>query len=323
MTTMTMSKALNEALRDSMTQDPSVVLMGQDVGKLGGVFRVTAGLRDDFGDRRVVNTPLGEAGIVGTAIGLAMRGYRPIVEIQFDGFVFPAVNQIVTQLAKYRHRSSGDISMPIVVRIPIGGGIGAVEHHSESPETYFTHTPGLRVVTCSGPQDAYSLLRASVECDDPVVFLEPKRGYWFKADVDTSVTVPLDRAVVARSGQDITIVAYGPTMDTALDAAEEMKEEGIDAEVIDLRSLAPLDMTTVFESVRRTGRLIVVHEASLSHGMGAEIAARAQEQLFYNLEAPVLRVTGFDTPYPPNRIEEQWLPSVDRVMTAVRESMEY
>jgi len=322
-TTMTMSKALNAALRDSMDADVNVVLMGEDVGQLGGVFRVTDGLRDQFGDRRVVNAPLGEAGIIGTAVGLAMRGYRPICEIQFDGFVFPGVNQIVTQLAKYRHRTLGGIGLPVVVRIPVGGGIGAIEHHSESPEIYFAHTPGLRVVTCSNPQDAYSLLRSAVECDDPVVFLEPKRRYWSKADIDTSMSVPLGQASVARSGRDVTIVAYGPTVDTALEAAEELATEGVEAEVIDLRSLAPLDLTSIFESVRRTGRLVVVHEASLSHGMGAEIAARVQEQLFYFLEAPVFRVTGFDTPYPPSRVEELWLPTVDRVIAAVRESVEH
>lgn len=323
MTTMTMSKALNTALRDSMDADANVVLMGEDVGQLGGVFRVTDGLRDQFGDRRVVNAPLGEAGIIGAAVGLAMRGYRPICEIQFDGFVFPGVNQIVTQLAKYRHRTSGSIGLPVVIRIPVGGGIGAIEHHSESPEIYFTHTPGLRVVTCSNSQDAYSLLRSAVECDDPVVFLEPKRLYWSKSDTDTSLAMPLGQASVARSGRDVTIVAYGPTVDTALEAADELVADGVEVEVLDLRSLAPLDLTSIFDSVRRTGRLVIVHEASLSHGMGAEIAARVQEQLFYSLEAPVIRVTGFDTPYPPSRVEELWLPTVDRVLAAVRESLEH
>ncbi len=324
MAQMTMAKALNEGLRKSMETDPKIILMGEDIGKLGGVFRVTDGLQKDFGEARVFDTPLAESGIIGTAIGLAIRGYRPVCEIQFDGFVYPAYDQIVSQLAKYHARSRGQVKMPITVRIPFGGGIGAVEHHSESPEAYFAHTAGLKVVSCSNPVDAYFMIQQAVASNDPVIFFEPKRRYWEKADVDISMTPdPLWGARVVRPGTDATLVAYGPMVKTCLDAATAAQEDGRSLEVIDLRSVSPLDYPTVFESVRRTKRLVVVHEAPSFVGVGTEIAARVQEELYYEMEAPVLRVTGFDTPYPPSRIEEEYLPDLDRVLHAVDRSLGY
>ncbi|HEU5269194.1 MAG TPA: alpha-ketoacid dehydrogenase subunit beta [Jatrophihabitans sp.] len=321
---LSMAGALNAALRNRMEADPKVLVMGLDVGKLGGVFRVTDGLQKDFGEERVVDAPLGEAGIIGTAVGLAIRGYRPVCEIQFDGFVYPAFDQIVCQVAKFHNRSLGQVKMPITVRIPYGGGIGAVEHHSESPEAYFAHTAGLKVVTCANPSDAYWMLRQSIDCDDPVIFFEPKRRYWAKGAVDTEATPPpLHSARVVRPGKDVTLVAYGPMVATALDAASAALEDGHEIEVIDLRSLSPIDIGPVVRSVTKTGRLVVVHEASVTLGMGAEIAARVQERAFYSLEAPVLRVGGFDTPYPASRIEEEWLPDVDRILDAVDRSLAY
>ncbi|WP_030175529.1 alpha-ketoacid dehydrogenase subunit beta [Spirillospora albida] len=319
MTTLTLGKALNEGLRKAMDDDPKVLIMGEDVGKLGGVFRITDGLQKDFGEERVIDTPLAESGIVGTAIGLALRGYRPVVEIQFDGFVFPAVDQIITQLAKMRMRSLGKVELPVVVRIPCGGGIGAVEHHSESPEVYFTHTAGLRVVACSNPADAYSMIQQSIASPDPVVFFEPKRRYWDKADVDTETAdwTPLHAARVVRPGDDVTVLSYGPAVKTCLEAAVAAGEEGRSVEVIDLRSLNPLDIETVTASVHRTGRCVVVHEAAVFSGYGAELAARITERCFYRLEAPVLRVGGFSTPYPPSRIEDHYLPDLDRILDAV------
>jgi len=321
--TVSMVKALNDGLRQALLDDPKVLLMGEDIGRLGGVFRVTDGLRKEFGDLRVIDTPLGEAGIVGAAIGLAMRGYRPVCEIQFDGFVYPAVNQIISQLAKLRHRSAGLLSMPVVIRIPYGGGIGSIEHHSESPETYFAHTAGLKVVTCSSPHDAFHMIRQAVRDDDPVVFLEPKRHYWTKGEVDQGAELPLHRAEIRRTGTDVTLIAYGPTVPAALKAADAAAEEGRSVEVVDLRSLSPWDITTVRASVRRTGRAVVVHEAALSHGFGAEVAARLQDEEFYHLEAPVVRVTGYDTPYPPSRLESDWLPGVDRILNAIDRSLSY
>jgi pyruvate dehydrogenase E1 component beta subunit len=321
MTTLTLSKAINEGLRKSLEADPKVLIMGEDVGKLGGVFRVTDGLQKDFGESRVVDTPLAESGIVGTAIGLALRGYRPVCEIQFDGFVFPAFDQIVSQLAKQRLRSLGHVTMPVVIRIPYGGGIGAVEHHSESPEALFVHTAGLRVVACSGPQDAYTMIQQSIACDDPVIFFEPKRRYWDKAEVDTASglagALPLTSARTMTEGTDVTVLGYGPMVRTCVEAAVAAREDGRSAEVIDLRSLSPLDIETVVASVRRTGRCVVVHEAPVTAGLGAEIAARVTEACFYHLEAPVLRVGGFSTPYPPSRLEEYYLPDLDRVLDAV------
>jgi 2-oxoisovalerate dehydrogenase E1 component beta subunit len=322
--TLTIGKALNTGLRRAMEDDAKVVLLGEDIGKLGGVFRITDGLQKDFGEQRVIDTPLAESGIVGTAVGLAIRGYRPVVEIQFDGFVYPAYNQIVCQVAKMHYRSRGKVNIPMVIRIPFGGGIGAVEHHSESPEAYFAHTAGLKVVSCSNPNDAHWMIQQAIASDDPIVFFEPKRRYWEKGDVDLEGTihdrVPLHSAQVVRSGADATIVAYGPMVRTALDAAKAAAEDGRDLEVIDLRSISPLDMGPVFESVRKTGHLIVVHEAPSNIGVGAEISARVTENCFYSLEAPVLRVTGFDIPYPAARVEEEFLPDLDRVLDAVDRS---
>ncbi len=324
MTTMSMAKAINAGLRKAMEDDPKVVLMGEDIGKLGGVFRITDALQKDFGEARVIDTPLAESGIIGTAVGMAIRGYRPVCEIQFDGFVYPAFDQIVSQVAKIHNRSAGAVKMPIVIRIPFGGGIGAVEHHSESPEAYFAHTAGLKVVSCSNPADAYFMIQQAIASDDPVVFFEPKRRYWTKAEVDPDVQPgPLHKAQVVRPGSDATVVAYGPMVITALEAATAAAEEGREIEVIDLRSLSPIDTPTLVESVRRTGHLITVHEASVTLGLGAEIAARVQEKAFYSLEAPVLRVGGFDTPYPASRIEEEWLPDIDRILDAVDRSLAY
>jgi len=321
MTVLTLSKAINEGLRKSLEADPKVLIMGEDVGKLGGVFRVTDGLQKDFGESRVVDTPLAESGIVGTAIGLALRGYRPVCEIQFDGFVFPAFDQIVSQLAKQRLRSLGKVKMPVVIRIPCGGGIGAVEHHSESPEVYFVHAAGLRVVACSGPADAFTMIQQSIASDDPVIFFEPKRRYWDKAEVDTaadlSAAVPLTSARTVAEGSDVTVVTYGPLVRTCVEAAVAAREDGRSVDVIDLRSLSPLDIGTVVASVRKTGRCVVVHEAPVTAGLGAEIAARVTQECFYHLEAPVLRVGGFSTPYPPSRLEEHYLPDLDRVLDAV------
>ena len=324
MATLTIGKALNEGLRKALEADPKVLIMGEDVGKLGGVFRITDGLQKDFGDERVIDTPLAESGIIGTAIGLAIRGYRPVCEIQFDGFVYPAYDQIVSQVAKMHYRSRGKLRLPMVIRIPFGGGIGAVEHHSESPEAYFAHTAGLKVVACSNPADAFSMIQQAIATDDPVIFFEPKRRYWEKGEVDTAVPIgeayPLFASRVVRPGTEVTLVAYGPMVRTALDAATAAAEEGRELEVIDLRSLSPMDLDPVFDSVRRTGRLVVVHEAAGNGGLGGEIAARVTEECFYSLEAPVLRVTGFDTPYPPARIEEEYLPDLDRVLDAVDRS---
>ena len=322
MTTITFGKAINEGLRRALADDDKVVLLGEDIGTLGGVFRITDGLKAEFGEHRVVDTPLSEAGIVGTAVGLAYRGFRPVVEIQFDGFVYPAFDQIVAQVAKLHYRSRGTVRMPIVIRIPFGGGIGAAEHHSESPEAYFTHTAGLRVIACSNPADAYVMIRQAIASDDPVVFLEPKRRYWEKAPVDTDATPePLFASRVVRGGDDLTVLAYGPMVKTALQAAEAAAEEGRSLEVVDLRTLSPLDLEPVFESVRRTGRCVVVHEAPVTLGLGSEIAARITEQCFYSLEAPVLRVGGYDTPYPPSKLEEEYLPDLDRVLDAVDRSL--
>jgi 2-oxoisovalerate dehydrogenase E1 component subunit beta len=322
METLTIGKALNTGLRRALEDDPKVLIMGEDVGKLGGVFRITDGLQKDFGEARVFDTPLAESGIIGTAVGLAIRGYRPVCEIQFDGFVYPGFDQIVSQVAKIHNRSNGKIKMPITIRIPYGGGIGAVEHHSESPEAYFAHTAGLKVVSCSNPSDAYWMIQQASKSDDPVIFFEPKRRYWVKGEL-ADQPAPLHQARVVRPGRDATIVAYGPMVATALEAASAAEDDGHDIEVIDLRSISPIDTATVVASVERTGRLVVVHEASVSHGVGAELPPRVQEKAFYSLEAPVLRVGGFDTPYPASRLEEEWLPTVDRILDAVDRSLEY
>ncbi|MBQ1074204.1 alpha-ketoacid dehydrogenase subunit beta [Micromonospora sp. C31] len=319
--TLTLGKALNTGLRKALENDPKVVIMGEDVGKLGGVFRITDGLQKDFGDQRVIDTPLAESGIIGTAVGLAIRGFRPVCEIQFDGFVYPAYDQIVSQVAKMHYRSQGKVRIPMVIRIPFGGGIGAVEHHSESPEAYFAHTAGLKVVSCANPQDAYTMIQQAIASDDPIVFLEPKRRYWEKGPVELDAPLsgayPLHSSRVVRTGADATVLAYGPMVRTCLDAATAAAEDGRELEVIDLRSLSPLDLTAAYESVRRTGRCVVVHEAPGNLGLGSEIAARITEECFYSLESPVLRVTGFDTPYPASRVEEEYLPDLDRVLDAV------
>jgi pyruvate dehydrogenase E1 component beta subunit len=311
-------------LRAAMEADPKVLVMGEDVGKLGGVFRVTDGLQKDFGEDRVIDTPLAESGILGTAVGLAMCGYRPVCEIQFDGFVYPAYDQIVSQVAKMHFRSRGKLTMPIVIRIPFGGGIGAVEHHSESPEAYFAHTAGLKVVACSNPVDAYWMIQQAIAADDPIVFFEPKRRYWEKGELDEQATPdPLFSSRVVLAGADVTVLAYGPMVKTAIQAATAAADEGRSLEVIDLRTLSPLDMGPVLASARKTGRVVVVHEAPVTLGLGSEIAARVTEECFYALEAPVIRVGGFDTPYPPSRIEEEYLPDLDRVLDAVDRSLAY
>jgi 2-oxoisovalerate dehydrogenase E1 component beta subunit len=327
MSKITLAKGITMGLRRAMEGDPKVLVMGEDVGKLGGVFRVTDGLQKDFGEDRVIDTPLAESGIIGTAIGLALRGYRPVCEIQFDGFIYPAFDQIVSQLAKMRARALGKVSLPVVIRIPVGGGIGAVEHHSESNEAYFAHTAGLRVVACSNPVDAYFMVQQAIAADDPVLLYEPKRRYWEKAELDEALTLedalPLHSARVMREGSDLTVATYGPLVKTALEAATAAEQDGISLEVVDLRSLSPLDMATLRASVEKTGRLVVTHEAPVFLGMGAEVAARVTEACFYALEAPVLRVGGFDTPYPPSRVEEDYLPDLDRILDAVDRSLAF
>jgi 2-oxoisovalerate dehydrogenase E1 component beta subunit len=324
MTSLTIAKALTAGLRKAMENDPKVVLMGEDIGKLGGVFRVTEGLQKDFGEERVIDTPLAEAGIVGTAIGLALRGYRPVVEIQFDGFVYPAFDHIVSQVAKMRARSLGYVTLPMVIRIPVGGGIGAVEHHSESNEAYFAHTAGLRVVTVSNPQDAFWGVQQAIETDDPVIFYEPKRRYWDKGDVDDSgASRGLFEAAVLKEGTDCTLVAYGPMVKTCLQAAQAADDEGKSLEVVDLRSISPLDIDTLVASVEKTSRMVVVHEASTNVGVGAEIAAAVTQRAFYSLEAPVMRVGGYNLPYPPSRLEEEFLPDLDRVLDTVDRALAF
>ena len=318
-----MAKALNDGLRAAMERDPKVLIMGEDVGRLGGVFRITDGLQKDFGEQRVLDTPLSESGIIGAAIGLAVRGFRPVCEIQFDGFVFPGYDQIVSQLAKLRYRTQGTVPVPVVVRIPFGGGIGAVEHHSESPESLFAHVAGLKVVACATPADAHWMIQQAIAGDDPVIFFEPKRRYWEKGtvDPDLSAAPPLHSSRVVRPGLTLTVVTYGPMVKTCLEAATAAAEDGQDLEVIDLRTLSPLDLGPVVESVRRTGRLVVVSEAPSESSITSEVAARIQQECFFSLEAPVLRVTGFDTPYPPSRLEDDYLPDLDRVLDAVDRSL--
>jgi 2-oxoisovalerate dehydrogenase E1 component beta subunit len=319
-----MVEAINLALRDAMHADDRVLVFGEDVGPLGGVFRVTAGLTDEFGTGRCFDTPLAESAVLGVAVGLAIRGFRPVPEIQFDGFTYPAFEQLISHVAKYHNRSQGAVRMPITIRIAAFGGIGAAEHHSESLETYLAHTAGLKVVSPATPEDAYSMLREAIASDDPVVFLEPKRRYWTRAlGPIPTVTEPMDRAVVRRTGTDVTLVAYGPMVGVALEAADAAAAEGWSLEVVDLRSLAPLDEDTVVASVERTHRCVVVHEAPRLVGFGAEVAASVQERAFWHLEAPVLRATGFDTPYPPARLESRWLPGVDRILDTVERVLAY
>jgi len=316
-----MAKSINEGLRRAMADDERVLLMGEDIGKLGGVFRVTDGLLDQFGARRVIDTPLAESGIMGTAVGLAFRGFRPVVEIQFDGFVYPAFDQIVCQVAKLHYRTRGNVTMPITIRIPWAGGVGAAEHHSESPEAYFVHTSGLRVIAVSNPQDAYVLLRQAIASNDPVVYFEPKRLYHQKGEVDLDIDLadapPMGLARIAREGSDVTLLTYGAQVSTAMDAAIAAEDDGISIEVIDLRSISPVDYRTVSASVRKTGRVVVTHEAAREAGVGAELAASVTEQCFNYLEAPPVRVTGHDIPYPPAKLEKYHLPDLDRILDAV------
>ena len=326
MATMTIAKAINEGLRATLTDNPKSLLMGEDIGHLGGVYRVTDGLIKEFGDDRVLDTPLAESGIVGTAIGLALRGYSPVCEIQFDGFVYPAFNQITTQLAKIHARSLGKLTVPVVIRIPYGGGIGSIEHHSESPEALFAHTAGLRIITPSNAHDAYWMIQKAVECQDPVIFFEPKRRYWLKGEVDVQnpgLSADPFKAHVVREGSDATIVAYGPLVPVALAAANAAVEDGRSIEVIDLRSISPLDFDTVEASVKKTGRLIVAHEAPTFGGIGGEIAARISERAFLHLEAPVIRVGGFHMPYPVAKVEEDYLPDIDKILEALDRSLAY
>jgi len=322
--TMPMAKALNAGLRKAMADDPKVLLMGEDIGPLGGVFRITEGLQAEFGKHRVMDTPLAESGIVGTAIGLAMGGYRPVVEIQFDGFIFPGFDQITSQLAKLTNRHEGQISMPLVIRVPFGGHIGAVEHHQESPETYFAHTPGLRVVSPSTPHDAYWMIQEAIASNDPVMFFEPKSRYWPKGEVDlASNTAPLHASRVIREGTEITLLGYGPMVNVLLSAAELAAEEGTSVEVVDLRSLSPIDYAPIVASVQKTGRLVIAAEAPGFVSVSSEIAATVTERAFYSLESPVLRVAGFDAPFPPAKLETTYLPDVDRVLEAVDRAMAY
>ena len=315
---VTIAGALTAALRDALEEDPNVVIFGEDVGPLGGVFRVTEGLSKQFGETRIWDSPLAEAGIVGTAIGMAMYGLRPVVEMQFDAFSYPAFEQITSHLAKMHNRTKGRVTLPIVIRIPYAGGIGGVEHHSDSSEAYWTHTPGLTVVTPSNPADAYSMLREAIASDDPVIFLEPKSRYWTKEALSLPVrTAPMTKAVVLREGSDVTLLAYGPTVKTALQAADAGAAEGLSVEVVDLRSLSPFDDETVGQSVRKTSRAAVIHEASQFGGYGAEVAARVTERQFFHLSAPILRITGFDIPFPSPKLEEHNLPSAERVLAAL------
>lgn len=321
---LSIAKAINAGLRKAMTDSDRVLVFGEDVAQLGGVFRITEGLLDDFGDKRIFNSPIAESGIIGTAIGLAMRGFRPVAEIQFDGFIYPAFDQIVSQLAKLTNRSEGHLKMPVVVRVPYGGGIGAVEHHSESPEAYFAHTAGLRVISPSNPNDAYWMIQQAIDSDDPVIFFEPKRRYWQKGQVNLDVApMSMHKAVTVKEGTDLTMVCYGPMVVPALQAAELAAAEGISIEVIDIRSLSPIDFGHIVESVKKTGRMIVTHEAGTFVSISSEIAAKISELCFYYLEAPVLRVGGFDVPYPAAKLEELYLPDADRLMEAVDRVMAY
>jgi pyruvate dehydrogenase E1 component beta subunit len=314
---MTLAKAINAGLRQALADDPKVVLLGEDIGTLGGVFRITDGLQAEFGASRVIDTPLAESGIIGTAVGLAYRGYRPVCEIQFDGFIYPGFDQIVSQVAKLHYRTQGNVTMPITIRVPFGGGIGAAEHHSESPEAYFTHTSGLRVVAVSNPQDAYSLLRQAIASDDPVLYFEPKRRYHVRGEVTEEIGQSMENAVIVTPGNDVTLLTYGPLVATARDAAVAAADEGVSVEVIDLRSLAPVDYPVIEASVRKTGRLVVTHEASQSGGLGGELVAGIVERCFNYLEAAPVRVTGWDIPYPPAKLENHFLPDLDRMLDGV------
>jgi pyruvate dehydrogenase E1 component beta subunit len=318
---VTMSGAINRALRDAMTVDGDVVVFGEDVGTLGGVFRVTDGIARDFGEDRCFDTPIAEAGIVGFAVGMAMAGFRPVIEMQFDAFAYPAFEQIASHVAKMRNRTAGRVSLPMVIRVPFAGGIGGVEHHCDSSEAYYAHTPGLKVVTPATVEDAYTLLREAINDPDPVIFMEPKRLYWSKGSIESAAAATtfasFGRAAIRREGTDVTLVAYGPSLDVAMEAAAAAQDEGWSLEVVDLRTIVPLDDETVMASVRKTGRCVVVQEAQGFAGVGAEIAARVQERAFHCLQAPVLRVAGLDIPYPPPMLEHVHLPGVERVLDAI------
>jgi 2-oxoisovalerate dehydrogenase E1 component beta subunit len=321
---MPMTRALNAGLRKAMQDDPKVLLMGEDIGPLGGVFRVTEGLHAEFGDRRVLDTPLAESGIVGTAIGLALRGFRPVCEIQFDGFVFPGFDQITSQLSRMRNRHESEVIMPVVIRIPYGGHIGSIEHHQESPEAYFAHTPGLRVVSPSNSHDAYWMIQEAIASDDPIIFFEPKSRYWPKGEVMLGTSgIPLHASRVVRTGTDVTVLGHGAMVSVLLQAADLAAAEGISIEVIDLRSISPVDYGPILASVEKTGHLVVAQEAHGFVSVGSEIAATVMERAFYLLEAPVLRVCGFDTPFPPAAVEAHFLPSPDRVLEAVDRALAY
>ncbi|MDJ0317777.1 MULTISPECIES: alpha-ketoacid dehydrogenase subunit beta [Arthrobacter] len=321
MSNLTLTQAINAGLRRALEDDPKVVLLGEDIGTLGGVFRVTDGLMKDFGSHRVIDTPLAESAIIGTAVGLAYRGFRPVCEIQFDGFIYPGFDQIVSQVAKLHARTQGMVRMPMTIRVPFGGGIGSPEHHSESPEAYFVHTSGLRVISPSNPQDAYTMLRQAIASDDPVLYFEPKRRYHVKGEVDLegdlTAAPAMGSARIVEAGTDVTLVSYGPLVKTAVDAARAAAGEGISIEVIDLRSLSPVDYATVQESVQRTGRLVITHEAARTLGIGAELAASITERCFNYLESAPVRVTGFDIPYPPSKLEKHHLPDLDRILDGV------
>ncbi|WP_214404410.1 alpha-ketoacid dehydrogenase subunit beta [Pseudonocardia lacus] len=313
-----MAQAINTALRDALTADRSVVVFGEDVGPLGGVFRVTDGLTRDFGEQRCFDTPLAESGIVGLAVGMAMNGLRPVVEMQFDAFAYPAFEQVVSHVAKFANRTRGRVRLPLVIRIPYAGGIGGVEHHSDSSEAYYAHTPGLTVLAPATNADAYALLRAAIELPDPVVFLEPKKHYFLAEEVDVLAPAPpIGRAVVRRAGRDATLIAYGPSVPVALAAAERAATDGRDVGVVDLRSIVPFDDDTVCAEVRRTGRAVVVAEAPGFASVASEVVARVTERCFHHLEAPVRRVTGFDVPYPPPELEGYYLPGTDRILDVV------
>ena len=321
---MNMVQAINEGLRHEMKRDDRVVVLGEDVGKVGGVFRVTQGLYDEFGDDRVIDTPLSEGGIIGTAIGMALYGLVPIPEIQFADFIFPAYDQIVSELAKLRYRSGGEYPAKLVIRTPVGGGIRGGLYHSQSPESLFVHVAGLKVVCPSNPHDAKGLLLASIRDPDPVLFFEPKRIYRAaKGDVpDGDYTVELSTAAVVREGTHVTVLAWGAMLYEALAAATEASKQGIEAEVVDLRTLWPVDIDTIIASVKKTGRVIVVHEAPKTCGFGAELVALVNEKAFLHLEAPPMRVTGFDTPFP-YTLEMEYLPLAHRILPAIVETARF
>jgi pyruvate dehydrogenase E1 component beta subunit len=322
MAEVSLVQALNRALRDSLREDSRTLVLGEDVGRNGGVFRVTEGLQAEFGEGRVFDTPLAESAIAGVSVGLALAGWHPVAEMQFDGFSYPALDQVMSHVAKYRSRSRGRMPVPLVIRIPTGGGIGGPEHHSESPDVLYAHTAGLKVVAPSGPLDAYNLLRRSIADPDPVIFLEPKGRYWSRESGELSAEgPPLGRALIAREGEHCTLIAWGASVARCLNAAEAAAEDGVSLEVVDVRSLVPLDEQTIIASVKKTGRAVVVQEAPMTGGFGSEILARIMEHAFQDLKAPALRVTGYDVAYPPATLEQLYLPSLDRILLAVQRTL--